>query len=78
MSEPTPSSADGGSQPRKAPAAKVGNVVAYKRSDPITGVVEELLGVVVRAAEKELPLLIRPLQHYAHEVDPADVVDVSS
>jgi len=77
MTQPTPpeQGGDGGNRPaRKAePVVKVGDVVAYTRTDPFTGAVEELLGVVVRAAEKGFAHLIRPLAHYAHEVDPADV-----
>lgn len=75
MTQPNPDA--GGNQP-PAKKAKVGDIVAYKRADPFTGVVESLIGVIVRAAEKELPHLIRPLHAYAHEVDPADVSSTSS
>jgi len=61
-------------KPAEKPAeVKTGDVVAYKRTDPISGLVEELIGVVVRAAEKQLPALIRPLHIFAHQVDAADV-----
>jgi len=80
MTQPTPpdQAGDGGNPPaRKAPAVKAGDIVAYTRTDPITGAVEELIGVIVRAAEKGLAHLIRPLAHYSHEVDPADVTQTS-
>jgi len=76
MTQPNPDG--GGNQSPAKKSAKVGDIVAYKRADPFTGVVEQLLGVIVRAAEKELPHLIRPLHMYAHEVDPADVSSPSA
>jgi len=81
MTQPTPpdQGGDGGNPPaRKAQAVKVGDVVAYTRTDPISGAVEELVGVIVRAAEKGLAHLIRPLTHYVHEVEAADVTATSA
>lgn len=76
MTQPNP---EGDGKPVTKPAAvKVGDVVAYTRTDPLSGAVEELIGVIVRAAEKGIAHLIRPLAHYAHEVDPADVTATSA
>lgn len=77
MTQPNPGDGDG-KPAAKAPAAKVGDIVSYTRRDPLSGLVEELIGVVVRAAEKGIAHLIRPLAHYAHEVDPADVTGTST
>lgn len=77
MTQPNPGDGDGKAAP-KGPAVKAGDIVSYTRKDPISGAIEELIGVVVRAAEKGLAHLIRPLAHYAHEVDPGDVQQTSA
>jgi len=75
MSSPQPPDA-----PPAPPAkqAKPGDIVSYVRKDPSTGVLEELIGVLVRVAKDEVPHLIRPLAHYLHEIDPADVAPASA
>ena len=74
MTQPNP----GDQAAEKAKSVKVGDLVSYTRTDPSTGALEELVGVIVRAAEKGLAHLIRPLANYAHEVDPADVTHTSA
>lgn len=81
MTQPNPgdqAAAEKAAAEKAKAAVKVGDVVSYTRTDPLTGALEQLIGVVVRVAEKGIAHLIRPLAHYAHEVDPADVTAADS